>query len=186
MVGMRTRLVIGAAILAQAVTLPALGQERRGRGQGNELGWRLTLMAYTFRERTLFDAIDQAKALGIRNLEAYSWQKVSPDTGDVQFNADAPPAVLAKVKITLDDAGVRLIGYYFHELGKDKAETQKVFDFAKVMGVQYIVCETAPTRSTGWRNWPRVLRIAVAVHNHPSRRRTAPGYRAGRGQEPGK
>jgi sugar phosphate isomerase/epimerase len=128
--------------------------------------FKLTLMAYTYRERPLMETIDAAKDLKIRFLETFSWQKIGGDYPEVAFNQDAPMAALAAVKNKLDDDKVKLVGFYFHELGKDPEVTRKVFDFCKLMDIPTIICEPRPEDFDRVEKLADQYNINVAVHNH--------------------
>ena len=132
-----------------------------------EPGWPLTMMAWTFHRETLFDAIANAKELGVRYIELIPSHAVSSETGDVRLDKNASLAVIAKVKRELELAGIRPLAMYTNDLGEDEAKNRRVFDFAKVMGLTTIVGEP-PVESL-----PLIDRLAneydinVAIHNHP-------------------
>ena len=130
--------------------------------------WRLSLMSYTYRKFTLFEAIDHAKALDLKYMETFGWQAISPDMKKVQFNSEAPLSALAKVKNKLDDAGVQLSGFYAREMGKDEEASRKVLDFAKVMDIPTIICEPPPEPETYEMldKLANEYRINIAIHNH--------------------
>jgi sugar phosphate isomerase/epimerase len=160
-------IVVSLCCVSAGAALAQAAEAAKAAGGKKARPWVVSLMAYTFRQRTMFEAIDQTKALGLKHMEAFSWQKISDDTKDLPFNQDAPVPVLARVKNKLDDAGVRLSGFYFHDLGKDEAATRKVFDFCKLMDIPTIICEPAPDKFDAVEKLADEYRINIAVHNHP-------------------
>lgn len=130
--------------------------------------WRLGVQTYTFNRFTLFEAIDKARELGLKYIEAYPGQRLSPDQPDVKFSHDAPVSVLAQVKNKLDAAGIKLVVYGVVKLGKDEAENRKVFDFAKLMGIETIGSEPEPGSFDLLDKLTEEYGINVAVHNHPT------------------
>ena len=60
-----------------------------------QLGWRLAVQAWTFRDRTAFEAIDTARALGLKYIELYPGQKLAPDRGDAKVAVDMSPALIS-------------------------------------------------------------------------------------------
>ncbi len=132
-----------------------------------EHGWPLAIQAYTFHRETLFDAIDNAKELGIRYIEMYPGQIVSPEMSDVRFNEDASVALIAKVKTKLERAGVRPLAYGVVRMSTDEAECRKVFDFAKVMGITTITAEPPVEALPLIDDLANEYGINVAIHNHP-------------------
>ena len=167
----RSNLLIGLVLVSWGTTAITLADEpAREPGPARNSPWRLSLMAYTYRKFTLFEAIDQARALGLKHLETYGWQAISPDLKDVPFNPDAPVSAMAKVKNKLDDAGVRISGFYAQEMGKNEDATRKVFDFAKLMEIPTLICEP-PAQAEAFEMIDRLAnayRINVAIHNHPA------------------
>ena len=115
-----------------------------GAGLGKAPEWRLAATTYTFRDVTFFESVDKTKALGLKYIEAHSWQKLSPDFPNTEINYKAPSAAIEATKRKLQDAGVKLVGYYSNQIGKDEAETRKVFEFARMMGIETIVGEPEP------------------------------------------
>lgn len=147
-------------------TTPAAAPAKRDIGPSKKLGWRLGTQAYTFRDRSLFETIDTAKSLGLRYVEAYPGQKMSPE--DVtKFNHDASPEQRAAVKQKLKDVGVVIWQYGVVDLPKDEARSRKVFDFAKEMDVKTIVSEPNPDALDTIEKLVKEYDIAVAIHNHP-------------------
>jgi len=129
--------------------------------------WRLAMMTYTFRNFTFFDSVDKSKSLGLTYLEAHSWQKLGGEYPQAELNYKAPAAALDATRRKLNEAGLKLVGYYFHDLGKDEAETRKVFEFCRMMGVQNIVCEPGPGKFEMLDKLTGEYGVNVAVHNHP-------------------
>ncbi len=129
--------------------------------------WRLAGSTYAFREGTFFEAVDKTKALGLKYIEAHSWQKLAADFPNVENNYKAPPEALAAARRRLNDAGVRLVGYYFNGLGKDEAETRKVFAYCRTMGVEMIVSEPEPAALPLLDRITAEYGVKVAIHNHP-------------------
>lgn len=138
--------------------------ERKGRKKGE---WQLCVQAYTFNRFTFFEAVDKAKSLGLKNIEGFSWQKISSETGDAQLNPKASPEVLKKVREKLESSKIKLVNYYFHELGKDEGETRDLFNFAKRMGIRTFVSEPKAEHLPLLDKLAKEYGINVAIHNHP-------------------
>jgi sugar phosphate isomerase/epimerase len=76
-------------------------------------------------------------------------------------------AVLAKVKVKLDKTGVKLVNYGVEVLNKDEARSRKIFDFAKLMGIETIVAEPEPGSFDILDKLTEEYGIDIAIHNHP-------------------
>ena len=156
-------------------------QEAKGPGAPNaeKLGWHLGCQAYSFNRFTFFEAIDKVNALGLKWIEAYPGQALSPEKRDVKFSHDASPLALEEVKLKLHSAGVTLINYGVVNLPNNEAECRKVFDFAKKMGIETIVSEPSDASKEAFDLIDRLCQeydINVAIHNHPGSPKR-PNYR---------
>lgn len=129
--------------------------------------WRLGTQAYTFRLYTFFEAIDKAKELKLKFIEAYPGQPLSPDQKNVKWDHNASADVRAKVKAKLKEAGITLVNYGVVGISKDEAEARKIFEFAKDMGIETIVSEPDPAAMDTLDKLTEEFKINVAIHNHP-------------------
>ena len=127
----------------------------------------LGTQAYTFKEFTLFEAIDKAKQLGLEFIEIFPGQRLSPELSDVKSNHEMPLSLIAKLKNKLDDASLKALAYGVVRLDNDEAECRKVFDFAKVMGMTTITAEPPEEALPLIDKLANEYRINVAIHNHP-------------------
>lgn len=130
-------------------------------------GWKLGTQAYSFNRYTFFEAIDKTASLGMRYIEAYPGQKLSPSQPGVVFNHDAPEEVLDAVRAKLDKAKVRLVNYGVVRLSADEAADRKIFDFARKMGIETIVAEPEPGCFDLLDRLTDQYGINIAIHNHP-------------------
>ena len=85
-----TRYLI-ATVLATAVIGTAGCSELKPGAARMPSGWRLAMMAYTFRNFTLFEGIDKTHELGLKYLEGFSWHKIGGPCGDAKFDDTASP-----------------------------------------------------------------------------------------------
>ncbi len=169
-----TLLIAGlSALLAAALTFAADQASRPVHGpkaaqirtQGPQ--WWLAVSGYTFNRFTLSEAIDKTKELHAHFLEAYAWEKVSPNHGNMTFNCDMPAAVIEEVKKKLADSEVRIPTYYSNDIGKDPAQTKRLFEFCKNVGVRVIVAEPDPKDLPAIDKLAQEYKVKVAIHNHP-------------------
>jgi sugar phosphate isomerase/epimerase/type 1 glutamine amidotransferase len=107
------------------------------------LGWRLGVAARSFRDRTFFEAIDLTASLGQKHIEGFSGQKVSTDIPkSLSYNLSEAEreAVVAKLR----SAGITMPVYALERMPLDEESSSKVFEFARALNVETIVCEPAP------------------------------------------
>lgn len=127
----------------------------------------LGTQAYTFRLFTLFEAIDKAQKLGLNYMEGFPGQKLSKETGDVKFDTNLSPEMIAKLKEHLASRDVQLKGLGVVSFGKDEAECRKLFEFARELGVVTITAEPAEDVLPMIDKLANEYKINVAIHNHP-------------------
>ncbi len=131
--------------------------------------WRLGTQAYTFHKFTLAEAMEKASALGLRLIEMYPGQTLSPDRADVRFDHNAPAELRGQVREMLARHGLTVVNYGVVGLKADEAEARRIFDFAREMGIETVVSEPEDTPAC-WQLLDRLTQeygINLAVHNHP-------------------
>lgn len=166
MVSLGLACCLGATAVAQERT-PRPGGRRGGPGVAPAAGWRFGIQLYTFNRFSFVEALDKAREAGVRAVEGFSWQKISPETGDAQLNYKAPPEAIEKARQKLADNNIRLVGYYIGDWGKDEAEIRKHFEFGKKMGVQFFVGEPDVEQLKIIDKLAQEFGIRLAFHNHP-------------------
>jgi sugar phosphate isomerase/epimerase len=165
-----TKLTIVAlcALCLTTLALPALAQQAaQGAPNAEKLGWRLACQAYSFNRFTFFEAVDKNASLGLRYLEAYPGQSLSKEKPDVKFDHNMSEETMKEVNAKLASANVKLVNYGVVGLSKDEAESRKVFEFAKKMGIETIVSEPEKDAFPMIDKLTQEYGINMAIHNHP-------------------
>lgn len=129
--------------------------------------WRLGTQAYTFHKYSLFEAIDKARALGLNYIELFPGQALSPDQPEMKFDHNATPELRRLVKQKLEEAGLTAINYGV--VGFSVADAEKVFVFAREMGIETLVSEPTNTPEM-WDAIDALTQkhgVNLAIHNHP-------------------
>jgi type 1 glutamine amidotransferase/sugar phosphate isomerase/epimerase len=147
-----------------APTIPSAGLTPAIHAQ-EKLGWRLGIEAYTFHKYTLFEAIDKTSRLGVSYMGGLSFQKVSEEIPK-NFDPDLTDDEIKQVRLKLDSAGVRLLTYYFHQIPGDQAGCRKVFEFARKIGIETFISESAPEALDTIEKFCDEYDINLAIHNH--------------------
>ncbi|MHC4355538.1 MAG: family 16 glycoside hydrolase [Planctomycetota bacterium] len=129
--------------------------------------WKLGMQAYSFKEFTFSEAVDKNKALGMDYIECYPGQTLSKEKTDVKVNHNMSSEDRKAMKRMLRKASVTLINYGVVGLPNDEAESRKVFEFAKEMGIKTIVSEPPEDAFDLIDKLCKQYRIKVALHNHP-------------------
>ena len=148
--------------------------------------------AYTFRKVTAFEAIEKAKACGAGVIELFLWQKLSPEHPDVILNQNLSDGQLAALKAKLQTCGVKAVNAYFSDIGKTEAETRKLFEFAKKLGLRGLTGEPPVDRLDLVEKLVKETGVQLCFHNHaknpakPEYRNWDPDYLMGlmKGRDP--
>lgn len=138
-------------------------------------GFAIGCQAYTFNRFTVFEAIEKTAAAGGKVIEFYPGQRLSPAEPEVKWDHNASPETVAKVKAKLAEHGLIAVAYGVVGLSKDEAESRKVFEFAKTMGIRVINTESVDAIDT-FEKLVKEYDIKVGFHDHPKREKD-PNYR---------
>jgi sugar phosphate isomerase/epimerase len=138
-----------------------------GAPNAEKLGWRLGCQAYTFNRFTFFEALEKIKLLGLRYVEMYPGQALSPDRREIRTNDSMPPEIREELKTRLMQMDIQLVCYGVVGLPNNEAACRRVFDFAKDMGIETIVSEPPPEALDLLERLAEEYGINVAIHNHP-------------------
>jgi sugar phosphate isomerase/epimerase len=138
-------------------------------------GFAIGCQAYTFNRFSAFEAIEKTAAAGGKVIEFYPGQKLSPAEPEVKLDHNATAETLDKVKAKLKQHGLIAVAYGVVGLSKDEAESRKVFEFAKTMGIRVINTESVDALDT-FEKLVKEYDIKVGFHNHP-KRENDPNYK---------
>ncbi|MFP4192054.1 MAG: ThuA domain-containing protein, partial [Candidatus Hydrogenedentota bacterium] len=104
-----------------------------------DLGWRVGLDIPGV-DRTLFETIQRAGDAGVLYMTASNTQLVSGAI-DKPFGPGLDRSEREAIRLQLDGAGVRLLGYRLDSLPGSVEETQGAFAFARRMGMETVLAE---------------------------------------------
>lgn len=129
------------------------------------LGWQLGAQAYTFRLFTFAQALDKIDSCELRYVEAFPGQTIgSGSTEKMGYQLSTEGRNL--VRKLLKEKGVKL--HAFGVVGaKDAEEWEKVFAFAKDMGVKVLNVEPSDEHLDIVSSLCDKYQIKAALHNHP-------------------
>lgn len=164
----RQALALAGALIAIAWAGPGCAAETSGRDDSASarLGWRLALQAWTVNHLTAFEAIDRARELGLKAIELFPGQRLSPER-DVPVNEGMSREDRDLLKRKLREAGVALVNFGVTGLSKDEAASRRVFEFARDLGIETICSEPPEDAFDTIDRLCAEFGINVAIHNHP-------------------
>jgi len=155
-----------APTLPSGLLTPALRAQEK-------LGWRLGIEAYTFHKYTLFETIEKTAKLGLPYVGGLSFQKVSKDIPK-NFTPNLSDDELQAIRLKMDEAGVRMLTYYYHTIPNDEAGCRAVFEFGRKMGIEVFMTEPAVEALPMIDRFCQEYGIKVGLHNHD--RKASPHY----------
>lgn len=130
-----------------------------------KLGWKLGIEAYTFHKFTLFETIDKTRELGLPYVGGLSFQKAGGGING-NFEPGLSDADLTKVRLKMEEAGVRMLTYYIHDIPNDEGAARRIFEFGRKMGIETFMSEPKPEALDLVEKLADEYGINVALHNH--------------------
>jgi sugar phosphate isomerase/epimerase len=134
--------------------------------QDKKVGWKLCCGAYSFNQLTFFETVDQAAALAVPYLEAFTWQPLAKDRPGVQTNTAMSAADREATAKKLADTGVKLVACYCQKL-ESQEQARPIYDWAKQMGIETFIAEPPFEAYDAIEKLCDEYAINLAVHNHP-------------------
>jgi sugar phosphate isomerase/epimerase len=138
-------------------------------------GFALGCQAWTFKNFTVFEAIDKTAAAGGKVIEFFKGQRLNPAQPNMEFGQDSPDDVIALVLAHLKERGIRAVNYGVVDIPQDEAAARKIFEFAKKLGLYGITTESVGSIDT-IEKLVKEYDIRVGFHDHP-RRPNDPAYK---------
>jgi sugar phosphate isomerase/epimerase len=152
--------------LTTVLCASALGQDAAKPSSGaDKLGWQMAIHAYTFRKFSIFQCIDNTAALGLKHMSLSG--SVSLDGSNSVTTVNLSDQDAEKIKQAVAAKGLKLVNIGVVKLPPDEAESRKVFEFAKKMGIDTLVAEPEQAALDTVEKLCKEYNIKVAIHNHP-------------------
>src|SRR5271170_3017644 len=111
-------------------------------------GFFIGCQAYTFNHFTVFEAIEKTAQAGGKVIEFYPGQKLSKAEPNVNWDHDASPETIQKVKNMLEASHIRAVNYGVVDIPKDEAGARRIFEFAKSLGLYAVTTESVDAIDT--------------------------------------
>ena len=128
-------------------------------------GWRLSLPMWTFHRFTLLEGIEKTRRLGLAYIGGLSFQRVSDDIAQ-NFDCELSDTQLERIRLALDDAGVRMPTCFYATIPGDEDGCRKVFEFGRKMGIETFISEPPPESLDMIERFCDQYNIKLAIHNH--------------------
>src|SRR5438552_18646071 len=159
-------LAVGLAGTFAVVAEPIPDQFKQG-------GFAIGCQSYSFKNFTVFEAIEKTAETGSKVVEFGTTQKVSKED-PVSWNHNASDELIAKVQAKLKQHGIKAVNYGVVG-GKDESEWRKIFEFARKLGLYGITTEDT-SKLDIIEPLVKEFNIRVGIHDHP-RQPNNPNYK---------
>jgi len=145
---------VGIGIFCLGLTLSA--QNNGTAAEGRFPGFTVGVQSYCFRNFNLDQTLRNVQELELENVEFYSKHASHDMSGEE----------LENVKAKLKAAGIKMVAYGVVAFGGNEAANEKIFKFAKEMGIKVITADPAPESFDSLEKLVKKYDIKIAIHNH--------------------
>jgi L-ribulose-5-phosphate 3-epimerase len=156
-------LVLGAGLGSR---LTALADAiKPGQPNATKLGWKISVQHYTYRRFTLFEALEQTEAVGLRYFEIRSNLKLDPKWPGTNANEEMPADARQEFRARLTDLGLSIPSVFADFNGKPD-QAKRLFEFWKGFGTEVIVAEPPAGSHDMLEELCEEFQMPLALHNH--------------------
>ncbi|MDD4591229.1 MAG: sugar phosphate isomerase/epimerase [Parabacteroides sp.] len=129
-------------------------------------GWKLSMQSYTFHLFSVVESLEKTCELGLHYIEIYPGQKMGEGFDDAVFGYALTAEQQEQLKELAASKDVKIVSSGVWTSSRD--EWEKVFSFAKNMGMEFISAEPAREDWSTIEALAKQYGIKVATHNHPN------------------
>lgn len=131
-----------------------------------EAGFGIAVHCWSFREFTLFEAIEMAAAAGAGGVELFPGQKIGGGHGGAKLEAGMADSLFEAVAGKLAEHGIVALNFGVTPVPKDEADARRIFELAKRFGMYGITTESIESIDT-LEKLAAEYDVKVCFHNHP-------------------
>jgi len=128
--------------------------------------FRIAIQCWSFRQFTLFEAIQMAAAAGADSVELFPGQTIGGPHGDAKLTPEIDDATLQSLIDHLAKNQVDAINFGVTNVPNDEAKARPIFEFAKKLGLHGISTEALGSIDL-LEKLAVEYDIKVCFHNHP-------------------
>jgi sugar phosphate isomerase/epimerase len=150
------RRFLQAGAAAAVASWPAVAAAAKQDQKDPFAGFTVGIQSYTYRDFKLEQCLVQCQKLGLHNIEFYR--------GHVPV--DATGATIKAVRNLCQEYRVTPIAFGVERFTKDHAANQRIFEFARQLGVRYLSADPDPDSFDSLDRLVENFNIAIAIHPH--------------------
>lgn len=129
-------------------------------------GFSICVQCWSWKEFTLFEAIEMAAAAGAGGVELFPGQKLGGDHGDIKLGPEMDADSLRAVIDHLAKNHVAAVNFGVVEIPNDEAAARAIFDFARSLNLYGITTESLGSLDL-LEKLAAEYDLRVCFHNHP-------------------
>jgi sugar phosphate isomerase/epimerase len=129
-------------------------------------GFSICVQCWSWKEFTLFEAIEMAAAAGAGGVELFPGQKLGSDHGETKLGPEMDADSLRAVIDHLAKNHIAAVNFGVVEIPNDEAAARQIFDFAKSLGLYGITTESLGSLDL-LEKLAAEYDLRVCFHNHP-------------------
>lgn len=129
-------------------------------------GFAIAVQCWSFREFTLFEAIEKASAAGASGVEIFPGQKIGGPHPDAKLTPTINDELIGNIQSHLEKHKIRAVNFGVTGIPKDEAKARVIFDFAKKLGLYGLTTESLDAIDT-LEKLAVEYDIKICFHNHP-------------------
>jgi sugar phosphate isomerase/epimerase len=128
------------------------------------LGWKIGLQLYSFKEHPFATATEMAKASGVTFVEAFTEHKMGKDFNDSSFGK-LDEIGISKLQQMMKENNLKMSSIYANN-PKSVRDWDNYFKIGVRLGIKYIVCEPRKKDLNILDSLSTLYGIKVAIHEH--------------------
>jgi sugar phosphate isomerase/epimerase len=163
---MKSILSLAAVALAVAGLTTSCKTGSDTSSAADKLGWQLAVHSYSFRKFSIFDAIDQTAAMGVKYMSISGHVMLDSTHGASTLDLSDQQMEAIKARMLADGIHWPFVNIGVVDLPPDEAKSRKVFEFAKKWDIHVLVAEPTPAALDTVDKLCREYNIQVAIHDH--------------------
>ena len=131
-----------------------------------EAGFAISVQCWSFKEFSLFEAIEMAAAAGMGGVEVFKGQKLGGDHGDVVFSEDLPDDKVQALLDHLKKNNLVAVNFGVVDIPNNEAKARKIFEMAKKLNLYGVTTEALGSIDL-LEKFAKEYDVKVCFHNHP-------------------
>ncbi len=135
-------------------------------GARTAAGFGIGVQCWSFKEFTLFEAIEMAAAAGMGGLELYAGQRIGGDHCDAKFSPGMGDELVGAVKGKIKEHGLAAYNLGVIAIPNKEGDARKIFDLAKSLELYGVTTESIESIDL-LEKLAQEYDLKVCFHNHP-------------------